>query len=190
MQFDLLISAIKKGVSFKQEEFDAIASRLKRVQLGKLAIWQHMGKVATDMAFIQSGILRQYYQKDDKEFTELFYEKGIFIGNHLSYQQQTPSAYAVQALVPCELYVLSFAELESFFPDYPVIAAYSDFVGEQKVLEMNDRLVSRIQDSPEERYAQLLKNQPDVVAQIPQYYIAQYLGMRPESLSRLRKRAQ
>ncbi|MEO1448321.1 MAG: Crp/Fnr family transcriptional regulator [Bacteroidota bacterium] len=189
MQFDLLISAIKKGVAFDQAGFDAITARLKLVKLDKLEVWQESGRVTAQMAFIQSGILRQFYQKDEKEFTELFYEPGVFIGNHLSYLNKTPSPYAIQALVPSELYVLPFAELESFFPDFPVIEAYSEYVSEQKVLEMNDRLVSRIQDSPEERYAQLLRNQPDVVARIPQYYIAQYLGMRPESLSRLRKRS-
>lgn len=133
-------------------------------------------------------MLRQYYLKDGNEFTDCFHVEQEFIGNYISYLSKEPSKTITVALEPCELLVIPFAKLEELYKIIPLVEEFSKNIGEQKLFELNKRNSSLLMDSPEERYYKLMKEKPSLHSRVPQYLIAQYLGIRPESLSRIRKR--
>ena len=188
MKLEKIISKFKEVVSFKQEEFDLFAKNLSVIKLEKNEIWEDSGKISQFMGFVNSGILRQYYLKDGNEFTDYFHTETEFIGNYISYLSQEPSTTITVAMEPCELLVLPFKELEKLNKIMPVAEQFSKTIGEQKLFELNKRNSSLLMDSPEERYYKLMEQKPDLINRVPQYLIAQYLGIRPESLSRIRKR--
>lgn len=188
MNQDKIIEKIKAGIPFKQEEFDLFARHLSLVVLKKNEIWEKEGDTGQLMGFINKGILRQYYIKEELEFTEQFFSEGDFIGNYVSYLKKEPSRTNIQALEPCELLVISFDKLQELYDQVPAIDRFGRLTAEQILVKIHDRNTSFLMDSPEQRYDNLIEEKPELLSRVPQYYIAQYLGIRAESLSRIRKR--
>lgn len=188
MNLDKIILEFKKVVSFRQKELELFTRNLSVKTLKKNEIWEDRDRISKYMGFVNSGILRQYYLKDGNEFTDYFHVESEFIGNYISYLSKEPSNTITVALEPCELLVMSFSELEKFYKIMPVAEQFSKIIGEKKLFELNKRNASLLLDSPEERYNKLVEQKPNLIKRVPQYMIAQYLGIRPESLSRIRKR--
>ncbi|HAS45744.1 MAG TPA: hypothetical protein DCS93_35000 [Microscillaceae bacterium] len=188
MNLELIKEAIKKVVHFKPQEFDLFAQQVKLVQLAKNETWEARGRVAHHMAFVNQGILREYRVKDEEEFIQQFYVEGDFMGNYLSYQSNTPSETATVAIEPCEILQLPFKTLESLYTQVPAIQQFSEHIGQFKLQQIHQRASALLTQTPKERYLQLLQNQPELLQRVPQYLIAQYLGITPISLSRIRKR--
>lgn len=188
MRYEKIIKEIKKIVPFKQEDFDLFVQNMSLVKLKKNEVWEDSGKISQLIGFVNSGMLRQYYLKDGNEFTDCFHVEQEFIGNYISYLSKEPSKTITVALEPCELLVIPFAKLEELYKIIPLVEEFSKNIGEQKLFELNKRNSSLLMDSPEERYYKLMKEKPSLHSRVPQYLIAQYLGIRPESLSRIRKR--
>lgn len=140
------------------------------------------------MGFVNQGMLRQYYLKEGQEFTDCFFAEEDFIGNYISYFSKEVSSTFTVAMEPCELIVIPFEQLQKLSTEIPTIEAFSKIIGDQKLMEMHKRNSSLLMDTPEERYDALLSNKADLHNRVPQYIITQYLGIRPESLSRIRKR--
>jgi len=138
--------------------------------------------------FINQGILRQYHLKDGNEFTEDFFSENDFVGNYISYLKKSLSTSNIQALEDCELFVITFDDLQKTYNEIPTVDRFGRLIAEKKLIEFHDKTTSLLMDSPEERYYKLLEEKPDLHSRIKQYYIAQYLGIQPESLSRIRKR--
>ena len=188
MNLKPIIEEIKKVVPFKLAEFELFAKKLKSVSLEKGEEWEKTGVTSKHMGFVNFGALRQYYFKNGNEFTDCFYFEKAFIGNHISYLSKEPSKTTTVAIEPCELLVLPFKELEALYSKLPVVEEFSKRIGEQKLFELKERNASLLMDSPEERYYKLMAQQPLLHERVPLYMIAQYLGIRPESLSRIRRR--
>ncbi|MEO1385187.1 MAG: Crp/Fnr family transcriptional regulator, partial [Bacteroidota bacterium] len=121
-------------------------------------------------------------------FTTDFFFENEFVGNYISYQTQSPSPSATEALEPSELIVIPFAQFEKLYESIPATQEVAEIIGKRKLLRMHKRSSSLLMDSPEERYYRLMELQPMIFQRVPQYLIAQYLGIRPESLSRIRRR--
>ncbi|MEN0051861.1 MAG: Crp/Fnr family transcriptional regulator, partial [Bacteroidota bacterium] len=181
-------SEIKKVVPLVEEEFELFAQKVKPVFLKKNEIWEAEERIAQQIGFVNKGLLRTYYLKDSAEFIQQFHLEGDFMGNYLSYQNQSFSKTATAAIEDCELLQIPFAELERLAKQVPRIQAFSEYVGRQKLQQIHQRATSLLTQTPEERYQELLRNQPDLLQRLPQYYIAQYLGITPISLSRIHKR--
>ena len=188
MNFDAIITAINKLIPVNQADFDKFAQKLTVRQLKKNEIWEHEGKISRHMGFVNSGLLRQYSLKDGNEFTTDFFMENEFIGNYISYQTQKPSLSITEAIEPCELLTIPFHDFASFHDSIPATKETAKIVGDQKLLLLYEKNTSLLMDTPEERYYKLLEQKPDLINRVPQYLIAQYLGIRPESLSRIRKR--
>ncbi len=188
MNLELIKKAIKKVVRFKPEEFDQFAQQVKLIQLAKNEIWETRGRVSQQMGFVNQGILREYRVKNDEEFIQQFYAEGDFMGNYISYQSNTPSETTTVAIEACEILQIPFKTLETLASQIPDIQIFSEHIGQHKLHQIHQRASSLLTETPEERYHQFLKNQPELLQRIPQYFIAQYLGITPMSLSRIRKR--
>ncbi len=189
MNYDSLYAAVQKLLpTIKAEDFEIVKKELSTVTLKKNEIWEQEGKISQWMGFIHSGILRQYYIKDGIEFTIDFFMENDFVGNYISYEHQQPSQTITSAIESCELFVIPFSVFQSFYKKIPSTEAAAKIVGDQKILKLHERNSSLLMDTPEERYNKLVVEKPNLINRVPQYLIAQYLGIRPESLSRIRKR--
>ena len=140
--------------------------------------------------FVLQGCVRKYYLVDGEEKTTAFYTEGQPV--NLSTPQQK------QKNIPCDFYLecledtlvtLGDEEGEAaFFAQFPRFEAICRKQAEEMLGELEATMAQYMISSPEQRYLSLLETRPDLLARVPQYHLASYVGVKPESLSRIRKR--
>ena len=134
--------------------------------------------------FIQSGTLRVYYPSKEQEICVGFAYENTFICSFPSFVKDKPSEYYIQALSKCDLLAIKRNDFYKIVNTYPKIErAWRCFV-EDALVGIIEREVEIITLTPEERYDKLLQRSPHIFQKVPQKYIASYLNMQPETLSR------
>lgn len=145
------------------------------------------GKISNECYFVIKGCIRSYYMKDGEEKTTEFYTEE---------QAVTPTVYGKK--IPSEYYLecmedtiagVGTPELESaMYTKFPQLEQLNLALGEAIMAKYMETFAEFKMNSPEERYLNLVKNRPDLLQRVPQHQVASYLGITPESLSRIRKR--
>lgn len=175
-------------VNLTEEEFDLVLSKFTTRSLKKKEILLSAGQLCQNAFFINQGCLRYYYLMDGEEKTGQFFFENDWYTDFVSFISGRPSEENIQALENCSLLILARKDLLDLFDQIPAFERFGRLIAEQAVLGIKARNAALINQSPEQRYLRLLKNRPLVVARLPQHYIASYLNIKPESLSRIRKR--
>lgn len=188
LEFNALYKVLKGIVNFSEEEFLSFTSTLTKVTLKKKEKFEREGEISRLMGFVNFGLLRQYSIKDGKEYTSEFYLENDFIGNYISYQTKSISHYIIEAIEDTEIFSISFQKFESLYTSIPATKKAADHIANFKLLNISNRNNSLLSESPEERYSKMMQERPEIISRVPQYLLAQYLGINPESLSRIRKR--
>lgn len=195
MQLDkyLLIfrQQLTKWVVFTEEEWALLAKQVMLKTLPKKEHFVQAGEVCQELGFILSGAIRLYYVKDGEELTSYFCLDHEFICAYKSFSKRVPDFSFIQALEDTLLLTLSYTAIQQLLAN-PVTAYKMERFGRLFAEELNacyeDRVQAFVTQTPEERYATLVTSNTRVLRHIPQQYIANYLGITPVSLSRIRKR--
>ena len=122
------------------------------------------------------------------EKTGKFYQEGTWLGDFGSFSTNTLSLRNYVAIEKSELFVLSFSEVQNLLPKIPVMEKFGRLNAEKLLLEQMNRNRSFLLDDAKTRYAKFKLDFPELQQRIPQYLIAQYLNIKPETLSRIRKK--
>ena len=147
------------------------------------------GKVADEIGFVLDGMLRHYYTKDGEEKTTYFYFENHFVSSYISCISQQPSQLTIEALSDCKLIVFSYQKMKDLFEKSITWQKFGRLIAEYLAIGLEERMVGLLMLSPEERYLELIKgNKKKIIERIPQHYIANYLGITPVSMSRIRNR--
>jgi len=146
------------------------------------------GAVADKLFYVKSGILRLCYYQDGKDITFQFFFEGNLVCSLESFMKGTPSEYSIETIGQCDILIFSRHDLLSYAGEHPDIKlSVSEFMME-RMINYTHLFLSRIKDTPEQRYTDLIKSNPEIIQRVPQHYIASYLGITPVSLSRIRSR--
>ncbi len=146
------------------------------------------GNVCREMGFINSGCFRVFYLSDGKEInTQFLFEDG-FVVDYDSFLQEKQSRYFIQALDDTEIVVFNLTALQNAYYQSKNWERFGRIMAEHSYQLTTQRVESFLFLNGEQRYLDLLKNQPHIFDRIPLYHIASYLGLERESLSRLRKK--
>lgn len=148
------------------------------------------GKRCNHLAFISSGVMMCYYIKDGKRFIDEFSLSHEFITDYTSFLTHSPSNKYIQCLVNCKVYVISNDSLYDLYQNKSAdFERLGRVMAEQLYLQWHEKSKSLLIDNATERYLKLIENRTELPQRVPQYLIAEYLGITPESLSRIRKTA-
>lgn len=143
------------------------------------------GEIETDLFFVSGGTMRIYYPNETEEICVGFAYANTLICSYPSFISQKPSQYYIQALTKTRLVSVSRKDFYSLFEKFPTIERCWRLLEEQALLGKIEREVEMLTFTPEQRYGRLLERSPHIFQLIPRKYIASYLRMSPETLSRL-----
>lgn len=144
------------------------------------------GEFCRHVAFVNSGMIRAFIAADGKEYIQGFINEGEYISEYASFLTGRPANMHMDALEDSELILLSRESMQAGYEQFPVFERMGRKVAEELFIYFNDRNISLLTQSPEERYRRLLENEAYLLQKVPQYMIASYLGVTPEHLSRIR----
>ncbi len=146
------------------------------------------GQIGKNLYFLCSGFVMIYYLKDGEEIVYNFMFENNFAVDYSSFVTQEPSLQNIKAMEDVSVISFSRERCLEYAKEYHVFEKLLRIASENAYVHSRNKTTSFLYDSPEERYKKLVKSRPKVIQSVPQYYIASYLGIKPESLSRIRKR--
>ena len=146
------------------------------------------GQICKQVGFISKGLMRYYINHDGEEKTYAFSQENDFVCNYESFLPQRPSSKIIQALEDCDVLVISHADLQIFYANVREGERFGRIAIESVFLQLLKDINSFYTETPELRYVRFLKNHADLQQRVSQYHIASFVGVKPQSLSRIRKR--
>jgi CRP-like cAMP-binding protein len=146
------------------------------------------GKTACALYFVNKGYVRSYFYREGESVTTHLVGPGTFITAFNSFIRGQPSHEYVECLSECDLLTIAKTDLDALFAHSQKWATFGRLLYEDSLSCKEQRTTDFITLTAEQRYVKLLRTQPGLVQHVPVQYLASYLGIRPESLSRIRKR--
>jgi len=183
-----ILRYISQFMHMTEAEAKVIVENMNFRMFKKGDILLREGQVSDLCYFTLKGCVRQYYLMDGEERTTNFYTEGQPIApNEGSFKTQ-PSKCYLACVEDCVLTVGTTEDQLKLFEKYPQFEAAARIAIDDELGKSQDRLTTFMLSTPEERYLNLLQTRPELLDRVPQYQLASYLGIKPESLSRIRKR--
>jgi len=183
-----VIRYISKFMQLSEAEAQDILENLHFRSFNKGDILLREGQISNLCYFNLKGCVRQYYLVDGEEKTTNFYTEGQPISPNEGTFKKKPSKFYLSCVEDCILSVGSPEDELRFFEKFPQFASLCRIAVEDQLSKSQHDFAAFMLSSPEERYLNLIKTRPELIDRVPQYQLASYLGVKPESLSRIRKR--
>ncbi|RAV19409.1 Crp/Fnr family transcriptional regulator [Paenibacillus contaminans] len=185
----ILLKYLARYTTLTAAEQQAIVDDIHVQAYKKGTLLLRQGDVPDKCYFVLKGCVRQYsIDEAGKEVTSNFYteEQAVSIFNH--HKQNRSSAYSLTCLEDCVLVVGDLEGEKDMLQKYSQLETMIRWMVEENLGEVQDEKTSFIASAPEERYKALLRKRPGLADRVPQHQLASYLGITPESLSRIKKR--
>ena len=144
------------------------------------------GQVCRHLFFINEGLAKSFFIRDDKEFIMRFFAENFMFSVFDSYIKQTPSNYSIIALEPIKVTVISHNKMVELCKKYHCMETFFSKLVSLVAIKMMKRISSMLEENAEERYNQFVKENKAIIQRISLGDLAQYLGITQQSLSRIR----
>lgn len=174
-------------IKLQETEWEFIASHFARRVFAKSEIITQQGETEMYLSFVETGIVRFYIPHDEDELTFDFCFDKEFTCAYNSFLTQRPSEYALQALTETVVWQITYDDLQKVYAQTKAGNYLGRFVAERLLLQKSKRELSLLRYTAKERYLNLFEEQPDVLKVIPLKYVASYIGITPQALSRIRR---
>ena len=183
-----IIQSIKSIASLNEAEEKAFLSILEVKVFKKKDFLLQEGKICNKITFVNNGIMRLFYTVEGVENTIQFFFGDSWYTDYASFITGLPTIENMQALEESEVVQFNKVDLYKLYDSMPIFEKVGRVFAENAYLSISQLNQMKTNEEPEYRYLNLVKTRPELVQQIPQHYIASYLGIKPETLSRIRKR--
>ncbi|WP_420386322.1 Crp/Fnr family transcriptional regulator [Roseivirga sp.] len=185
---EVLLDYISQFVKLADKEANMIKSELTVKDFPTGYMLLNEGEVSTRSYFNLSGLVRRFHCIDGEERTTCFYKERQFIASFRSFHAKVPSDHFLECLEPVKVIVISDETEKRLLESIPKIERFARIVLEQEVANYQDMFSTYILKTAEQRYLKLLREDKELLQRIPLKQLATYIGVQPESLSRIRKR--
>lgn len=188
--FERVRHYIEQFTGMPDADWELLLPHLSEKTIRKNELFAKEGKVCKEIGFILEGNMRHYYTIDGEEKTTYFYFENNFVTDYISCIKGKPGALNIEALTDTHLIVFSYKALKDLYARSHAWERFGRLIAEYLAAGLEERMTGLLMLSPEERYRALLQsNKQKILERIPQHLIANYLGITPVSLSRIRSRA-
>lgn len=166
----------------------SVLSRLERKEFVPKQFITQLGQTAQHLFFIEKGLVRAFHIQEDKEVSTYFACEGQAISLFASFITQKPSVEYLQALEKTVVHALPYSHLQELYQESISFERLGRFIAEQNYLCIQNRTLVMQTMTAKDRYLNFLESHSlEIIQRVPQYQIASYLGIAPESLSRIRR---
>jgi CRP-like cAMP-binding protein len=184
---DILIKKIKSVDNFSDSDIDFFESKLEDFVIAKGEHFLQEGQICRHLGYIESGLVMYYRLYDGIEIPTDFALENEWASHLNSFTNQTPSDIGMKALEDTRLLRLSSENYEKVYQFQPRFIKLKDHFTELSFINHTRHTADLAMLTAKQRYYKFMQERADLVNRVPQYYIAAYLGIKPQSLSRIRK---
>lgn len=183
-----LTTFLTENAAIDTEILKDIVSRQKRMHVQKSEFLLQEGEICKHSFYVEKGLLR-YYSIDEKgkEHIIQFAPEGWFVGDRESMFFNLPSQFFIQALEDSEVVMIDDELICTISKADETFAVFNNNLLHNHIRQLQHRINMLLSATAEERYLDFIKIYPDILLRVPQTLVASYLGITPESLSRVRK---
>ncbi|WP_228234822.1 Crp/Fnr family transcriptional regulator [Allomuricauda sp. M10] len=183
-----IVQLLEGALDLSEEAKQVLTECIPIVTFPKGHILLREGQVSNESFFNIEGLVRKYYMVDGEEKTTEFYIENDAISSLQSYNLKIPSNHYLECIEESRLAILSRERERELFEKVPGFESLCRVTIEEELGAYQDKQAQFMMSNPEKRYTDLMQNSPELLQRVPQYHLASYLGIKPESLSRIRKR--
>ncbi|MEI6328882.1 MAG: Crp/Fnr family transcriptional regulator [Pseudanabaena sp. ELA645] len=184
--YEKLLNCLKQIYPLTLKQQEEICKMFEFQDLPRDTILLKVGEVCNHTHFIVEGAARSSYKKDNKEFVTWLGFEGEFVHSAQSFLLREPSLESIVLISDCKLLSLGYSNLELLYEKDPIWNKVGRLLYELHYITLQARLNSHLSMSAAERYDQIYLRHPDILDRVKLVHLASYLGMTPETLSRLR----
>lgn len=180
---------LQKQADISEEDWSLFSSRFEQKIYPAKTFYLKAGETENYLTFVDRGLLRFYVEdKDGNETTVGFSFEGWFMSVFSSFYTRKPSVIYAETLVETCLWRMHYDDLQEMYSQLKIVERIGRLATEQLLLLKSERELSFLTKSAEERYLDLFNKAPHLLQQVPLKYLASYIGVTPQALSRIRKR--
>lgn len=188
MNKDHLINFFQSILPTPYPDAAELVDKFSPRQLVKNEILLPEGRVNGETCFLEAGYIRSFvHDTEGNEVTTAILPPATFATDFVSFFRRMPARETLQAVTPCTIWSLSYADVQHYFHGYPAFREFGRLLLISNYAKLQDRMLQMIQCTAEQRYKNLLEQQPEIFNQVPLKMIASCLGITDSSLSRIRK---
>ena len=178
----------KINLKLTDTEFEKLNRWFIPIQLENKIQFVKEGQVSRNLYFVDSGATHTFIiDKKGEVHTVQFGFEGYWIGDMYSFFSGNPSIFNVETLEPSTLFAMKHVDFEKACEEIPKFEMFFRILVQNGYLSSLQRIAKSFSEDAEQRYLMLIKNHPDLPQRVPQYLVASYLGIKPQSLSRIRQ---
>ena len=171
------------------EELNYLESGLSVIELKPKHFFIHANTMQKEIGFVFSGLLRAFYiDNNGNEISVNFIRENRYATHYSAFITQTPSKYYFQCLEPTVLVTISYKHIQEGYEKFPIFEPYGRLVAEAVLKIHQKRIEGFLFDNAETRYLDFIKENPDLFNRVSLSYLASYLGIERQSLTRIRKK--
>jgi CRP-like cAMP-binding protein len=167
----------------------SLGAVLKKVELTKGSFLITEGKICNHVYFLEKGCLRGFYNLDGKEITFWFAFENNFVTSLFSFTTRKPGMENIQLIEDCTLWAIAHDDLQRLYDKHADIERLGRVMHERYYVMLEERFVSNHFKEARERYENLITHAPHILQRVPLGYVATYLGITQETLSRIRNKS-
>lgn len=186
MGIEFLKRVVMNTANMDEDTWEASEKYFRKKQLKKKEYFLKQGEVCRYIGFISSGYVRLFYLLDDTDKTKDFNTEGYFCGSYASFITDSPSHFNVVAMEDVEMFLINKEDLMTLTDKYMAWQKFLRIAMQGMFIAKENREAAFLTLSPEHRYNNLMITRPDWINRIPLKYLASYLGLTAETISRIR----
>ena len=175
-------------VLIPDKDWKTFTSKLVRREFPKKTLILKEGQTENYISFIEEGIIRFFIPKEGNELTFSFIFNDEMLSAYDSFLTRTASKYCAETITHTILWSFTYADLQKLYKDVPLTNVIGRIASEEIYLKKAKREISLLNDSAEERYLKIFSDKRNLINLIPLKFIASFIGITPQALSRIRKR--